>query len=676
MPALKTSPPQMIGKILIANRGEIACRIIRSARKMGIVSVAVASDSDRWALHAQMADETIFIGGHSPSDSYLDSDKILDAAVRSGADAVHPGYGFLSENAEFAKACGDRGLIFIGPSADIIAKMGLKDVARGLMQEAGVPIVPEIPVHFSGSSLSSKTLKSASDIGYPLLVKAAAGGGGKGMRKVDRPEELVDSILSCQREAQSSFGNDTVFVEKYIESARHIEVQIFGDHHGQIVHMYDRDCSLQRRHQKVVEEAPAPGIPSALRGEILDAALKGARAIGYHNAGTIEFILDVGTTLSANSDFYFMEMNTRLQVEHPITEMITGLDLVEWQIRVAQGESLPLMQQEIAQDGHAFEVRLYAEDPARNFIPQTGNITGLQVPVSQQDIRFESGVAVGDYISPYYDPMLAKLCTAAPNRKEAVKKMDEALSQIMIAGVNTNHTFLSHIFKDKDFLVTKKLSTAFIEEKQAKICAPPVISAKNLILILKAAARAFLDVRDSPPPAKSMQSPWSEKNHWRLGGPYRAYHSLSYQEKNYSFEIVKSAEQANLVYEQKTYEISEESAGLDIAFAILDDQKNMFVNLGGGIYKLIPSPLKSNFTKSEESASSGARIIAPMPGRITEILAKNGDHLEENQPILRMEAMKIETTLTAPQAGILKGLNLKIDETVTDGQILVEISVK
>jgi 3-methylcrotonyl-CoA carboxylase alpha subunit len=439
----------MFAKILIANRGEIAARVIRTARKMGIATVAVYSDADASALHVKMADEAVHIGPSPVGESYLRGDRIIEAAKATGAEAIHPGYGFLSENPDFVDAVTAAGLVFIGPSAASIRAMGLKDAAKRLMEKAGVPVVPGY--HGEAQELVVLAPK-AREIGYPVLIKARAGGGGKGMRRVDDPDDFADALGAARREAKAAFGDDRVLVEKYVEKPRHIEVQVFGDNHGNVVHLFERDCSAQRRHQKVIEEAPAPGMTKAMRAAMTEAAVKAAQAIDYSGAGTIEFIVDASEGLRPDR-FWFMEMNTRLQVEHPVTEMVTGIDLVEWQIRVAAGEKLPKKQEDIRLSGHAFEARLYAEDPARGFLPATGTLHHLRFPEAIPDasLRVETGVRQGDAISPYYDPMIAKLVVHSQDRTAALSALSAALSETKIAGSTVNTAFLAALAADESF---------------------------------------------------------------------------------------------------------------------------------------------------------------------------------------------------------------------------------
>ena len=457
------STSRKINKILIANRGEIACRIIKSAKTMGIQTVAVHSEADTESLHVKLADEAFHIGPSAPTESYLNADKILDVAKVSNADAIHPGYGFLSENADFAKACSKLDIIFIGPSAESIRLMGLKNSAKSLMEKEGIPVVPG----YHGLDQSTKILSSeAMKIGYPVLIKAIAGGGGKGMRRVDSPNQFETELKSAKREAKSSFGDDRILVEKYILKPRHIEIQVFGDNFGDAVHLFERDCSIQRRHQKILEEAPAPGMPEALREAMGAAAVKAAKAINYSGAGTVEFIVDNSKGLDG-ADFYFMEMNTRLQVEHPVTEMISGVDLVNWQIKVAGGSPLPKSQSDLSITGHSIEVRLYAEDPINGFLPSTGILHAFKTPFQSNNFRLETGVLEGDEISIYYDPMIAKLVVHEKTRELAIKSLSQVLRNISIAGLKTNQTLLLKTLSTNDF-IQGNVHTGFIEAQGEK----------------------------------------------------------------------------------------------------------------------------------------------------------------------------------------------------------------
>ena len=650
-----------IRKLLIANRGEIACRIAQTARKMGVHVVAVVSDIDREARHTKMADETVLLGGQTPGESYLDIQKVIQAAIESGSEAIHPGYGFLSENARFAKECEKAGIAFVGPSADVIRKMGLKDTARDIMAKAGVPVVPGVE--------GKDVVEQAKKIGFPVLVKAAAGGGGKGMRKVEKASDLKDAIDACAREAKSAFGNDSVFVEKYLECPRHIEVQIFGDAKGNVVHLYERDCSIQRRHQKIVEEAPAPKLPAALRQKIHEAAVLAGKTLGYTNAGTVEFILDASGKLTKDTPFYFMEMNTRLQVEHPVTEMITGLDLVEWQLHIASGGELPLRQEDIGQKGHAFEVRLYAEDPDKDFAPQTGKIRDMKIPDSTL-ARFDTGVEQGDIVTSYYDPMLAKLCVHAPDRDMAAGKMTKALSHLLIAGLKTNQTFLARIFKNKDF-GSARLDTHFIESQKDKLW--PEKSAQPTLRQCALALFPVLEALDKDT-AFSHYSP-----NWRLNGYLKTVRTLSCEGVEYQIDVTAN---------QTGYTMNMGKQKTDIAFQSFEGGLLTF-EMDGTSQRCLLHPEKEKVTindngevfvfehnkhqTSKEQEAGEDLVIAPMTGRITEVLVKNGESVKSGQPLIRMEAMKIETTLGAGKSGKISGLDLKTDDVVEDGTVLAKI---
>ncbi|RUU96708.1 ATP-grasp domain-containing protein, partial [Mesorhizobium sp. M1A.F.Ca.IN.020.03.2.1] len=501
----------MFGKILIANRGEIACRVIRTARKLGVRTVAVYSDADARALHVEMADEAVHIGPSPVGDSYLRGDRIIAAALATGAEAIHPGYGFLSENPDFVDQVTAAGLIFIGPSAASIRAMGLKDAAKRLMEKAGVPVVPGY--HGEAQEIVLLATK-AREIGYPVLIKARAGGGGKGMRRVDHPDDFSEALSGARREAKAAFGDDRVLVEKYVDKPRHIEVQVFGDNFGNVVHLFERDCSAQRRHQKVIEEAPAPGMTPALRKAMTEAAVKAAKAISYSGAGTIEFIVDASEALKADR-FWFMEMNTRLQVEHPVTEMVTGVDLVEWQLRVAAGEKLPKAQNEIALAGHAFEARIYAEDAAKGFLPATGTLYHLKFPDTPPEdaaMRIETGVRAGDAISPFYDPMIAKLVVHARDRTTALGALRKALARTEVAGSTVNTAFLAALAADADF-AAGDIDTGLIGRHQDALVAVPPPSDEAIA----AAALAATDASTAGPAA----DPWSS-----LAG-YAHFHTLA-----------------------------------------------------------------------------------------------------------------------------------------------------
>ena len=649
----------MFTKILIANRGEIACRIMRSAQRLGVRCVAVASEIDRSALHAQMADELVIIGGSSASESYLDMDKILNAAQKSGAQAIHPGYGFLSENAKFARKCHDLGLKFIGPCFDVIEKMGLKDTARAIMEKAGVPVVPGV----HGENLT----QGAKKIGFPVLVKAAAGGGGKGMRLVEKENEIEEAIAACAREAKSAFGNDSVFIEKYIETPRHIEVQIFGDASGNIVHLFERDCSIQRRHQKVIEEAPAPDLPEELRDKMHKAAITAGKALGYENAGTVEFIMDASGPATPQTPFYFMEINTRLQVEHPVTEMITGIDLVEWQLRISSGERLPVDQNKIKSIGHSFEIRLYAEDPARDFIPQTGRIDILSLP-EEKNIRCDTGIKQGDDISSFYDPMLAKICSYGLDRAKAIKTMQKALGQMALMPIPTNHGFLARIF-DHPAFINGDITTQFISKYSNDLFTSGLPKEPGPVLAALTAISVILN-----------QDQGKEiLGNWRLNTQYKAHMHFEFCGSDIRFKVEGSGLTYDIEYKDITIKIEFQDIKWPDVICVINQQpahfrvwestEHVLVNSKGYPYMFT----KDVAAKKNICASGQEVIIAPMPGRITQVLAKNGETVKTGQAILRMEAMKIETTLNARRDGVIKQLCVAPDDIVDDGDVLASI---
>lgn len=654
---------QKITKILIANRGEIACRVMRTARRMGIKTVAVYSDADKKALHVRMADEAVHIGGPASKDSYLRGDKIIEAARQTGAEAIHPGYGFLSENEDFAAACRKAGIIFIGPSPEAIEAMGLKDRAKEIMQKAGVPVVPG----YLGKKQDAATLqKEAAKIGYPVLIKAVAGGGGKGMRLVEREKDFAEALASCKREALSSFGNDHVLIEKYITKPRHIEMQVFGDSHGNAVHLFERDCSLQRRHQKVVEEAPAPGLSDKVRAVMGAAAVSAVKALKYANAGTIEFIMD-----SATQDFYFMEMNTRLQVEHPVTEMITGLDLVEWQLRVAAGEKLPLTQEQIKCGGHAFEVRLYAEDPANNFLPQTGKITRF---THAQECRTETGVETGDEVSIHYDPMIAKIVVHGETRAKALYRMKNALAQTVLAGPVTNQEFLYNIFSHAEFSAGN-VDTGFIARHETELL-PPMYGRPEP----EECALAAVWIAGGLGGMAPASDPWDRRDNWRLNG---------YLTK--TLKLLCRGDSINITVRCRGpfFDVTIDGATLAAGFHKLDgDRLTLTLNgknyVTGQIvqdghnltifrgYKVVR--LHQHVAGAEDDAAHGeGRIIAPMPGKIVNVMVKKGQGVEKDQPLLVMEAMKMEMTIRAGVSGVIDELPVAVNDQVKDGALLVSI---
>jgi 3-methylcrotonyl-CoA carboxylase alpha subunit len=658
-----------IKKILIANRGEIACRVIKTARKMGIRTVAVYSDADRKALHVRMADEGVHIGPSPAAESYLVIDKIIDACKTSGADAVHPGYGFLSENPEFARRLKKEKIIFIGPSPESMEAMGLKDAAKKLMEKADVPVTPG----YHGKDQGVKILKAkAGMIGYPVLIKAVAGGGGKGMRKVDDAKDFEDALGSCQREAKSSFGDDRVLIEKYILSPRHIEVQVFGDTHGNVVHMFERDCSLQRRHQKVIEEAPAPGMTDAVRKAMTDAAVKAAQAVDYVGAGTVEFIVD-GSGKLRTDGFWFMEMNTRLQVEHPVTEMITGLDLVEWQIRVAQGEKLP-KQKEIEIEGHAVEARIYAEDPSNDFLPSVGEIK-LSDLINRHyrdaDHRVDVGVDVGDQVSIFYDPMIAKVIGYGDDREEAIEFCKEQVFDSGILGVKTNADFISKILTHPDF-IQEKLNTGFIPDRLTDLIESEWAESDEGLAL--AACRLSDD-------ADLDGTPFDRGGGWRLNSSSVEKWIFMRGDGPVEVSIAKDHPEGwhVVVGDNPSIFVSGRSSEEEL---IGKANLSFFGNWNSWISDIGVS-LKGNgktFTvprfrpeAAAEAVGGGNAVISPMPGKILDVRVKVGDAVTKGDKLIIMEAMKMEMSLEAPRDGIVETVECATDDLVTDGAILLSM---
>jgi 3-methylcrotonyl-CoA carboxylase alpha subunit len=628
----------VIDSLLIANRGEIACRIIRTARAMGIRTVAVYSDADAKALHVRQADEAVHIGASPARESYLVGEKIIAAALATKAKAIHPGYGFLSENAEFAQAVIDAGLIWVGPRPASITAMGLKDAAKKLMAEAGVPVTPG----YMGENQDPAFLcQQAAEIGYPVLIKAVAGGGGKGMRKVEDAADFADALASCQREATASFGNAHVLIEKYIQRPRHIEVQVFGDTHGNIVHLFERDCSLQRRHQKVIEEAPAPGMDEATREQLCAAAVKAAKAVNYVGAGTIEFIADASEGLRADR-IWFMEMNTRLQVEHPVTEEITGVDLVEWQLRVASGEALPLRQDELSINGWAMEARLYAEDPSTGFLPSIGNLERFEMPyqmlpedwAEQFGYRVEAGVQQGDNVSPFYDPMIAKIISHRPTRDEAVTALREFISSLDIHGVRTNAGFLFRLLGNHEVL-SFNVHTGLIEDHTNQLCTRPSPSQGWL-----GEAAIKLIGNDKP-------SVWNAASGFRMNASPNDIARISDQSGNdYLVDISKERWKWQPTIERT------------VAFTE-----------NGEFYELTLSRTEGRNTAGGASGS----ILSPMPGRIIAVEVTQGQTVTKGQKLLTLEAMKMEHSLTAPFNGVVAELNVEAGAQVQVEALLVRI---
>jgi 3-methylcrotonyl-CoA carboxylase alpha subunit len=617
-------------KLLIANRGEIACRVARTARRLGIRTVAVYSDADANAAHVAACDEAVHIGGPRPQDSYLRGDSILAAAKATGADAIHPGYGFLSENAGFARDCAAAGLVFVGPSPAAIEAMGSKSAAKALLEKAGVPLTPG---YHGDRQEEDYLLAEARRIGFPVLIKAVAGGGGKGMRRVDRAEDFGPALASCQRESAASFKDARVLVEKYVTPARHIEVQVFGDGRGKAVHLFERDCSVQRRHQKVIEEAPAPGMTPERRRAMGEAAVAAACAVSYAGAGTVEFIA------APDGAFYFMEMNTRLQVEHPVTEMITGLDLVEWQLRIAAGEPLPLEQAQLALRGHAIEARIYAEDPAHDFLPSIGTLEHLSTPPATAGVRIDTGVRPGDEITPYYDPLIAKLIVHADTRAAALARMRAALARFQVVGVRTNVEFLARLMSAPAF-VEARLDTALIERERAHLFPP---SAAPPDLAWELAARAALGS------AAPDGSPWSDGSGWRLGGRASRGVLLRAGDRERAVRVEPGA-----------------AAGGDVVRTT--DAVHVFLDGAHHVFKSVDPYLPAG-----EAADSHGGLRAVMPGRVLSVFVKEGEAVAKGAPLVILEAMKMEHTITAPSRGRVGRVLCAAGDQVKEGAELLTL---
>ncbi len=662
-----------IAKLLIANRGEIACRVIATCQKLGIKTVAVYSEADKNAMHKNMADEAVFIGPATASESYLVADKIISAAKLTGADAIHPGYGFLSENPEFSELCDESGIIFVGPSAKSMRAMALKGAAKKLMIDAGVPVVPG----YHGEDQTVETLAAeAKKVGYPVLIKAVAGGGGKGMRMVYGSDEIHAAIEGARREGENSFGNGKLLIEKLIQKPRHIEVQVFGDADGNAVHLFERDCSLQRRHQKVVEEAPAPGMTDSMRAKMGEAAVKAAEAIHYVGAGTVEFIVDVENGLDENS-FYFMEMNTRLQVEHPVTEMITGQDLVEWQLLVAEGHPLPLAQDEInlAVDGHAVEVRLYAEDPYNDFLPSIGKV-GLFDPFAETPFgtRIDAGVQDGDEVSIFYDPMIGKLIAWGEDRLQAIEALENLVANTPVTGLVTNRDFLGKCLAHADFK-SGDVHTGFIEENADILLSPHTLQAKDYAL----ACAAILAARHSRLPEND---PWASGDNFRLNMEQTEQLWFDGAEDELVTATVNhtaSQFEINVMGGQFTVSDLNLTDGI-LGFTLDGLTSHMFAEIDDTEVTLIIGADTVKVSRhardggADDVADGSGTIIAPMPGKILDIKVSDGETVEKGQALLVMEAMKMEQTISAPRDGIVSGLSLKTGDQVADGTVLLTIT--
>jgi len=645
-----TSP--MLTTLLVANRGEIACRVMRTAKALGLTTVAVHSATDRDARHCREADICVDLGGSKAADSYLKIDKIIAAAKASGAQAIHPGYGFLSENAGFARAIEAAGLIFLGPPASAIDAMGSKSAAKALMEIAGVPLVPG----YHGEAQDLETFRAAAErIGYPVLLKATAGGGGKGMKVVEDVSQLADALASAQREALSSFGDARMLVEKYVLKPRHVEIQVFADQHGNCLYLNERDCSIQRRHQKVIEEAPAPGLSAAQRQAMGESAVRAAQAIGYVGAGTVEFLLD------ARGEFFFMEMNTRLQVEHPVTEAITGLDLVDWQIRVARGEALPLTQAEVPLHGHAIEVRLYAEDPGNDFLPQTGRLEVYRESAAGPGRRVDSGVCEGDEVSPFYDPMLGKLIAWGEDREQARLRLLAMLDEFAIGGLKTNLSFLRRILGHPAFAAAE-LDTGFIPRYQEQLL--PAIEPLPPAF-WTAAAEAFHQTRPHPVRLDDPASPWSAGNGFRNGLPARTLLALNC---NGEHRVIHLSGQTAVLQDDQ---LIIEPAGIRRQHLAVRRADTLYLRWEGELHGI-----RTDDPIAAASASHAVQggLTAPMNGSIVRILVEVGQAVEAGTQLVVLEAMKMEHSLRAPHAGVVKALFFQEGEMVSEGTALVELT--
>ncbi|MBO6826225.1 MAG: acetyl/propionyl/methylcrotonyl-CoA carboxylase subunit alpha [Sneathiella sp.] len=670
----------MFQKILIANRGEIACRVIDTARKLGIKTVAVYSEADATSRHVQMADEAVLLGPAEVSESYLKADKILKITKETGAEAIHPGYGFLSENADFAEKCAAENVVFIGPPASAIRAMGLKDAAKAMMEEAGVPVVPGY--HGEGQD-PAMLAEEAGRIGYPVLIKAVAGGGGKGMRRVDSAEEFPVALGAAQREAANAFGDDRVLIEKFLVKPRHIEIQVFADGHGNAVHLFERDCSLQRRHQKVIEEAPAPGMPEKMRAAMGAAAVAAAKAINYEGAGTVEFIADVTDGLKEDG-FFFMEMNTRLQVEHPVTELITGQDLVEWQLIVASGGTLPVAQEELLISGHSFEARLYAEDPDNDFLPATGPLLRLRPPAEEDGVRVDTGVREGDSVTPFYDPMIAKLVVWDKNRDAALRKLGAALSDYQVAGLVTNLEFLKNVASNKTF-AEADLDTGFIDRLRDELIPekPPVTDKHVALVVLYDLLTEAAAKEASAGGTADPYSPWNDSSAWRMND--EAHH-------DYTFTLAGDDVEVTAIFKDGKYhltlpggviaataEILEDGSiranldGHQVTAAVIQDQARYIVIFDGK--QVSVNRVITDFDGSGDEGGAGA-ITSPMPGKIIQMNVAAGDKVAKGDTLAVMEAMKMEHSLTAAADGVVADVFHEVGDQVDEGVTLIRLETE
>ncbi|NYT84522.1 acetyl/propionyl/methylcrotonyl-CoA carboxylase subunit alpha [Pollutimonas harenae] len=670
----------MFNTLLIANRGEIACRVAATARRLGLRTVAVYSDADANARHVAACDTAVHIGGPEPRASYLRADAILEAARKTGAQAVHPGYGFLSENEAFAQACADAGIIFVGPPNSAIAAMGSKSAAKTLMEKAGVPLVPG----YHGDNQDPQFLQSQADaMGYPVLIKASAGGGGKGMRIVESSAAFAEALASCKREAASSFGDDKVLIERYLQKPRHIEIQVFADTQGNCVYLFERDCSVQRRHQKVIEEAPAPGMTEERRRAMGEAAVAAAKAVNYVGAGTVEFIAE------PDGRFYFMEMNTRLQVEHPVTEMITGHDLVEWQLRIAAGEPLPVTQEALSITGHAIEARIYAENPDKGFLPSIGTLSTLDFPThvafKNGDVRIDGGVQAGDTITPFYDPMIAKLIVRGNDREQARARMVQALGEIHSVGVQTNIAFLRRLMLDESF-AQADLDTGLIERQHDSLFPPAQPASDSTLALAIVAVLAHRgQLHSVRRQNKAPVDPWARSDGWRVAGCYTQAFELLDQDELRQVSVQRDAEQwtyrhkgeaVSLEWDAQAvtpgqYRLRLRLDGSDAFATVIVRGENLHVFREGAVYVLKQHDAVEH--AQDDAGGFGGGLTAPMPGKIISIAVKAGDTVKSGDALLVMEAMKMEHTILAPADGTVQEVFFAVGDQVTDGAELIAI---
>ena len=664
----------MFHKILIANRGEIACRVAATAKRMGVRTVAVYSDADAQSAHVQACDEAVHIGGSAVQDSYLQWQRILDAALQTGAQAVHPGYGFLSENADFANACAKAGLVFIGPGVAAIEAMGLKAASKQLMEKASVPLVPG----YHGADQSPALLASeAKRLGFPVLIKASAGGGGKGMRIVHKESDFAEALASCQREAKNSFGDDAVLIEKYVQRPRHIEIQVFGDSHGNLIHLHERDCSVQRRHQKVLEESPAPGLTQDMRERMGAAAVAAAKAVNYVGAGTVEFIVEQS---ERGMDFFFMEMNTRLQVEHPVTEAVTGLDLVEWQLRIASGEPLPLTQAQVTVHGHAIEARICAETPDNDFLPAIGKLQVMGSPSASHftvsPVRLDSGVREGDSISPYYDSMIAKLIVHGETREQALARLDVALAQLHIVGVQNNVAFIRHVIRTDSF-AQAQLDTGLIEREKAGLFDQPTVSTQQAVA---SAIAALLRAENSAD--NGWSDPWSVSNNWLMQGVSNRIFEFTVNGMRIQAVLISQVRggmrlridgvEADFSWRDCNGELQLHWHEPDWRCHVYANALDWHVFTDAGYRSLTwVDPL----AHTAQDAAAGGNLTAPMPGKLLSFAVAVGDKVTAGQALAVMEAMKMEHTVAAPADGTVAELLYAPGAQVAEGVPLLRLAM-